>query len=324
MNQITSESQSRLDYVDLAKCVAILLVVAGHIVQCFFARGENEPLHAFIYGFHMPLFFLLSGFVMGVTQQRLRQQSFWDWLLHKILTLLLPYVVWRLFVYRFVDPAGESSIDMDAIRLLIRNSRSGGAWFLMSLFCIQVVCYPIVRYKKLYAWCIPFLLLVVGHFLGGSWYYCNPYHYVSFLAGYVFYLYQDRLIRPDVASFALICFIVFEIVYPNPIILTFSISISLLYACKRFCGIPNYRSSLLYKGGMLIGRNTLAIYLLHVLIVFPVVMQHLDISFFRQTPILIITLAISVLVPLICVGITKIVEFFPILSLILFGKISKD
>ena len=323
MNQKTSERQLRLDYVDLAKCAAILLVVAGHIIQCYFAKGEEEPLYSFIYGFHMPLFFLLSGYVMGVTRQKLQRQSFLNWLLHKMQTLLLPYIVWRLFIYRFIDPAGHSPLDVDALRLLIENSRSDGAWFLMSLFCIQVVCYPVLRFNKLFTWGIPVLFLVVGHLLGGSWYYFNPYHYASFLAGYVLYLFQDRVIRPDVASFAAICFVVFEIVYPNPIILTLSISISLLYVCKRVCGISKYRSSLFYKEGVLIGRNTLSIYLLHVLIVFPVALLHIDFSCFRQTPILLITLAISVFVSLVCVGIAKIVEFFPILNFILFGKVSK-
>lgn len=320
MEPLANKFHQRLDYVDLAKGCAILLVVAGHLIQCYCSKGEKEPLHAFIYGFHMPLFFLLSGFVMGITQNKLQQQPFWKWLLHKMQTLLLPYIVWKLFVYRYIDPAIQAPLDLEALKMLIIKPGEGGAWFLMSLFCIQVVCYPIFRFNRIYTWGIPLLLLVIGYLFGGSWYYCNPYHYLCFLAGFIYYKYHDKLLNPYIASVAIVCFIVFEIVYPNPFLLTLSIAISLLYACKQICTIPACSESVFFKGGLLIGRNTLAIYLLHVLIVFPVVLQHIDISSYRQTPILIITLFISFIVSLMCVGIAKITEFFPILNLVLFGK----
>lgn len=45
---------SRLDWVDVARGIGILAVVAGHV----WTRG---PLRDAVYSFHMPLFFLLSG-----------------------------------------------------------------------------------------------------------------------------------------------------------------------------------------------------------------------------------------------------------------------
>ena len=39
--------------VDIAKGIGILLVVYGHL---------HNPINTFIYAFHMPLFFFLSGF----------------------------------------------------------------------------------------------------------------------------------------------------------------------------------------------------------------------------------------------------------------------
>jgi fucose 4-O-acetylase-like acetyltransferase len=46
----------RVDYIDLAKAVAIILVIVGH---CFW---HGVILDRLIYAFHMPLFFIISGF----------------------------------------------------------------------------------------------------------------------------------------------------------------------------------------------------------------------------------------------------------------------
>jgi uncharacterized membrane protein YcfT len=48
----------RLQYVDTAKCIGIFLMILGHTV------GTAMPIVSrIIYAFHMPLFFLLSGYV---------------------------------------------------------------------------------------------------------------------------------------------------------------------------------------------------------------------------------------------------------------------
>ncbi|WP_278969986.1 acyltransferase family protein [Megasphaera elsdenii] len=47
---------NRVGWIDVAKGIAIVLVIIGHTVQ--FGGGTRN----FIFSFHMPLFFLLSGF----------------------------------------------------------------------------------------------------------------------------------------------------------------------------------------------------------------------------------------------------------------------
>lgn len=325
MTQLVTNKTIRLDYIDLAKGVMILLVVAGHIIQCYFIRGEQEPLHAFIYGFHMPLFFLLSGYVMGVTQLKMQQQPYLKWLGRKVQTLLIPYVVWRLFVYRFIDPSGHPPLDLEALRMLIHNSLDGGTWFLMSLFCIQFVCYPVFKFDKIWAWVVPIGFLAVGMLLGGDFFYCNPYHYLSFLAGFAIFKYKDRVLRPEVATLGFALFFLFELIYPNPIFLTISLALVLLYICMQIQDVYEGKvKPYLYKRMSLIGQYTMAIYLLHVLLVFPIVMQNIDVSSYRQTPILVITIVISFLVALICVGIAKAIAFLPLMNFILFGKKIKN
>ena len=229
---------NRLDYVDLAKGVMILLVVSGHILQCNVMDYKSNGIFSFIYSFHMPLFFLLSGFVMGVTRQKLQSTPFIVWLCSKIQTLFIPFLVWSLIVYKYIDPVSHSSLNVDAVIQLFA-SPDNGVWFLLSLFCIQIICYPVFRFKNVLWWSIPLAFITIGTLLGGSFAYCNIFHYTSFLLGYLFYSNQKLIFNHYVASASLILFILAELLYPNPLLCTLTSGICLLYICK----------SLPYNGG---------------------------------------------------------------------------
>lgn len=47
---------NRIEEVDISKGIGMVLVITGHLCV-------GAPLRNFIYSFHMPLFFVLSGFV---------------------------------------------------------------------------------------------------------------------------------------------------------------------------------------------------------------------------------------------------------------------
>lgn len=47
-------TNNRLSYMDIAKGFGILCVIAGHM--------GNETINRFVFSFHMPLFFLISGY----------------------------------------------------------------------------------------------------------------------------------------------------------------------------------------------------------------------------------------------------------------------
>ena len=53
----------RIEYIDIAKGIGIVLVVAGHLLD------KENRLYAYIYSFHMPLFFVLSGFLLELDRQ---------------------------------------------------------------------------------------------------------------------------------------------------------------------------------------------------------------------------------------------------------------
>lgn len=53
--------KNRIEWIDCAKGLAIILVVFGHALTYFSPDFENI-IHM-IYSFHLPLFFVLTGYV---------------------------------------------------------------------------------------------------------------------------------------------------------------------------------------------------------------------------------------------------------------------
>ena len=73
---------ARIAWIDTAKLIGIYLVILGHIPL----NPEAEMLNWFIYVFHMPLFFLLSG---AVTSRR----SITETCVRSVRQLIVPYVL---------------------------------------------------------------------------------------------------------------------------------------------------------------------------------------------------------------------------------------
>lgn len=94
MNQKVESNPIRINYIDIAKGVAILLVVFGHIL-CYdlyeFEHAfEQSKLCKFIYTFHLPLFVFLSGLV-SITTIEIKKipQDIWK----RFRTVLVPGLI---------------------------------------------------------------------------------------------------------------------------------------------------------------------------------------------------------------------------------------
>ncbi len=79
----------RIAWIDNAKAIGIFLVVLGHL-------PVPEYLATYIYSFHMPLFFFLSGLVF-----KGRESTVLAFARTRSRTLLIPYVVFGVLTYLF-------------------------------------------------------------------------------------------------------------------------------------------------------------------------------------------------------------------------------
>jgi fucose 4-O-acetylase-like acetyltransferase len=87
---------SRLPWVDTAKGLGIILVVFGHVLRGLLNNNimTRTPIaqfvDAWIYTFHMPLFFFLSGLFLF----RSTRKPWKEFTSDKIRTIAYPYFVW--------------------------------------------------------------------------------------------------------------------------------------------------------------------------------------------------------------------------------------
>lgn len=88
--------KTRNTYIDLAKGVAIFLVVLGHCIQYGYSIDYYESRAFFenivfkiIYSFHMPLFALISGYLFYFS---LKKRNFFETIYNRFMTLGIPII----------------------------------------------------------------------------------------------------------------------------------------------------------------------------------------------------------------------------------------
>lgn len=138
---IVFKNKERLDYLDLSKGLAIILVVLGHI-----DLGDN-PLCIWIYSFHLPLFFIASGVLIAYKGEWIKK-SFLQIAKIKALQLLYPYFTFSIIalLWRLVYSGDYKSI-IHIIFTTISFDGYSTLWFLPSLFISELMFIFFLKYK---------------------------------------------------------------------------------------------------------------------------------------------------------------------------------
>ncbi len=133
--------KKRIAYLDIAKGIGILLMVAGHV----FYEGISRKI---IFSFHMPLFVIISGMFFKYNN------NFKEYFFKIVKRLLIPYVIGVVIV-----SIGRNVILSENIQILpqvllgFSNLKSmfvnvetvGALWFIPYLVAIQLIYYCIVK-----------------------------------------------------------------------------------------------------------------------------------------------------------------------------------
>lgn len=134
-------NNKRILWIDYAKAVAIFLVVVGHSFSP--TGGGNLEIKNFIYSFHMPVFFFLSGYLW-----KLKEPGFMPYLKSSVKSLLVPYALLNILAAVIMIPLLAISHNYDDITNRALETLMGGAhcfagpaWFLWSLFWIRLLMY---------------------------------------------------------------------------------------------------------------------------------------------------------------------------------------
>ena len=138
-------AKERISWIDALKALGIFLIVLGH------ALHGNSKLWHLVYGFHVPMFFYLTGRVFRVKKEN---NSFFHFLKIKFYKILLPYYFWGLvsiIVYLFFgskfDGADVVKLPECFFGLIWANGENGfmrwnlPLWFLPVLFIVELLGY---------------------------------------------------------------------------------------------------------------------------------------------------------------------------------------
>lgn len=134
-------SRKRIVWVDIAKAIAIILMIVGHEIK-------NVWISTFIFSFHMPLFFILSGYTSSEInnskklKRNVKKLLKNSWLLAALMILLLTVQQWILYkdVNIWQDSLkgifwGSNFYGKDGVQV----SNVGVMWFMFAFFWAKII-----------------------------------------------------------------------------------------------------------------------------------------------------------------------------------------
>jgi len=129
------ETKSRIDYLEIAKFLGIILVILGHTTGNF----DTPMYRLIIYSFHMPLFFIVSGLVLKISKEKYNLKHWLSFLKKNALMLVVPYFIWALvfctFSYKCIPGilygSYESIVEVGTLTSL---------WYIPALFTARIYC----------------------------------------------------------------------------------------------------------------------------------------------------------------------------------------
>jgi fucose 4-O-acetylase-like acetyltransferase len=156
-------SSKRIPWIDAARGICIILVVIGHAINGVWSAGLTASegilynIYYFIYTFHMPAFFVLSGMLAWPSVNKNAQRFFYN----IIKSIAYPYFLYgaiQLLIMNIFSNALNSPLPFDPFefRKLLIGSPSQ-FWFLKTLFFIHIMYLISKKYTNAY-W---FLLICI-------------------------------------------------------------------------------------------------------------------------------------------------------------------
>ena len=207
---------TKVNWVDSLKGFAIILVVLGHI---------SSPLSSLIYSFHMPLFFIASGFFLNPTNElkseiiKSFKRLFRPFFIYLTLGFIIEFLK-RFYLDReqlkFEDFVG-ALIYMDYDRLI--GTYAFVLWFLPALFIGKTLVYLILKYSRFLI--LEISLIAIAFLIGYNFNFplaiddgliSAPYIFI----GYYFYKNKGVLANKTIAVVLLIPLLLIPLVYGVP------------------------------------------------------------------------------------------------------------
>lgn len=239
----------RLEYLDYIKGFSILLVILGHIYD------SSKFIKIWIYSFHIPLFFIISGALIKYTN--IKKRSMKNIIVSKFKSLIIPYVCFELITILILMIKNDFTLGafkQNVVESILMYCKAGATWFLPCIFVAEIVYIIVLKYIKnnkiniifsLSIFLIPFFIKTENHYLIVILRCFTAYGFISF--GYWFY---ELIINKEINLKLIVLLLISNIVisyfngfvelwnlnFKNPILYTINSIIGtllIIYAFKK-------------------------------------------------------------------------------------------
>lgn len=158
----------RVFYIDMLKAFAIVLVVFGHVYSV------NDNLYYWVYSFHVPLFFCLSGvfFHYGIGIKEYFQKRWHSTIIPFVFFYVLTFLYWVLIEREMRSAAGGVDAQwwrplLGLLTLSANNNlmpHNNPLWFVPTLITIEIISCCVTRLSKPYRYLVGVLFIPLSVF----------------------------------------------------------------------------------------------------------------------------------------------------------------
>lgn len=181
----------RIEWIDICKGLGIFLVVIGHTG----IAKASQTAYDWIYSFHMPFFYMISGLVFNET----KYDTFGKYIKRRIKTLVIPFFLLNTILFGIAK-----ALDLDNIQPPMYEIFTGvlAMYFLRVLFISEIYYFFINKFFKTYY----LKLLAVVILISLSSYINRSYHtvYLWFIMPGIPLLYYSlgNILKNEVKTYA--------------------------------------------------------------------------------------------------------------------------
>ncbi|MEE0931221.1 MAG: acyltransferase family protein [Acutalibacteraceae bacterium] len=152
--------KQRLDYIDMLKGIGIILVVMGHHLL------ELDGLGIWIYSFHMPLFFIITGYLSEHKKEKCEDIK--RVVINKAKSLMYPYftfslinIIWYVVFYIITPIGGQPGETLKVVLLKTLTTFGYHAMWFLPAFFVGTVLFTVINKTK-FSHIIHIIVLIAG------------------------------------------------------------------------------------------------------------------------------------------------------------------
>lgn len=276
----------RIEWIDMARGIGMLCVMAGHLNLSYLGR--------WMYSFHIPLFFFLSGYCHK------GGKNFKLYINQKIRKLLIPYIFFGTVIVLFDLVVYQGENFSDNIIGFLLQIRWTTLWYIFVLFWVDIFLFVLLQYfDSKIIFCFSILGVVIGFMyyrLGGI---SLPWNLDITLMAFIFYVSgyfckEKRLVESiqngggvnkkvlmtfcfgiNMLGFCINWFLfhsglnMFGNSYANPVITYIS-------AFSGIMGVVIFSDMMIVRQVAYVGRNTMVYFTLHQSIAYQIILKSLQ------------------------------------------------